>query len=72
MRLLEDGNLIKPVDIQTLANLDNYYLLVYLDKVREKQHLSTKDKQIYEVALKEATKRNLILNISPTEANERD
>ena len=72
LRLLEDGNLIKPVDIQTLANLDNYYLLVYLDKVREKQHLSTKDKQIYEVALKEATKRNLILNISPTEANERD
>lgn len=72
LRLLEDGNLIKPLDIETVANLDNYYLLVYLEKVREKQHLSTKDKQIYEVALKEATKRNLILNISPSEANERD
>jgi hypothetical protein len=43
-----------------------------LDKVKEKRHLSTKDKQIYEVALKEAIKRNLILNISPSEASERD
>lgn len=72
LRLLEDGNLIEPLDIETVANLDNYYLLVYLEKVKEKQHLSTKDKHIYEVALKEATKRNLILNISPSEANEKD
>ena len=52
--------------------LQNYDLLTYLDKVREKQNLSTKNKHIYEVALKEAMKRGLVLDISPHEANERD
>ncbi|WP_121627787.1 hypothetical protein [Poseidonibacter antarcticus] len=70
-RLLEDGNLIKPLSIETVANLQNYDLLTYLDKVREKQNLSTKNKHIYEVALKEAMKRGLVLDISPHEANER-
>lgn len=69
-RLLEDGNLIKPLAIETVANLQNYDLLTYLDKVREKQNLSTKNKHIYEVALKEAMKRGLVLDISPHEAND--
>lgn len=71
-RLLEDGNLIKTLPIETVANLQNYDLLTYLDKVREKQNLSTKNKHIYEVALKEAMKRGLVLDISPHEANERN
>lgn len=62
-RLLEDGNLIKPINIETVANLQDYDLLVYLDKTREKQYLSTKDKQIHYVALKEANKRNLVLDL---------
>lgn len=70
LRLLEDGNLIKPLAIETVAQLQDYDLLTYLDKVREKQNLSTKNKHIYEVALKEAMKRGLVLDISPHEAND--
>lgn len=71
LRLLEDGNLIKLLQTETVSRLQDYDLLVYLDKTREKQHLSTRDKHIYSVALKEATKRNLVLDISTSEANER-
>lgn len=71
LRLLEDGKLIKPLAVETVANLQDYDLLTYLDKVREKQNLSTKNKHIYGVALKEALKRGLVLDISPHEANER-
>ncbi|WP_108062611.1 hypothetical protein [Poseidonibacter lekithochrous] len=71
LRLLEDGLLIKPLAIETVSKLQDYDLLTYLDKVREKQNLSTKKKHIYEVALKEAMKRGLVLDISPHEANER-
>lgn len=72
LRLLEDGNLIKTLPIETVSRLQDYDLLVYLDKTREKQHLSTRDKHIYSVALKEAAKRNLVLNISPFEAKQRN
>jgi len=70
LRLLEDGKLIKPLNIQTVSKLQDYDLLVYLDKTKKKQHLSTKDKHIYTVALQEALKRGLVLDISPHEANE--
>ncbi len=49
---------------ETVANLSDYDLLIYLDKTQEKQHLSTKDNLIYTVAHKEAKKRNLLLDIS--------
>ncbi len=68
LRLLEDGNLIKPLRTETVSKLQDYDLLVYLDKTREKKHLSSRDKHIYYVALKEATKRNLVLDITPNEA----
>ncbi|UTJ06645.1 hypothetical protein [Arcobacter roscoffensis] len=68
LRLLEDGNLIKPLRTETVSKLQDYDLLVYLDKTREKKHLSSRDKHIYYVALKEATKRNLVLDISADEA----
>ena len=67
-RLFPDGSLIKPLRTETVANLSDYELLVYLDKTSEKQHLSTRDNHIYQVAYKEAQKRNLLLNISTKEA----
>lgn len=67
-RLLNSGELIKPLRTETVANLSDYDLLVYLDKTSEKQHLSIKDNQIYTVAYNEAKKRNLLLNISSKEA----
>lgn len=70
LRLLEDGKLIKPLNIQTVSKLQDYDLLVYLDKTKEKQNLSLKNKHIYTVALQEALKRGLVLDISPHEANE--
>ena len=63
-RLLNSGELIKPLRTETVANLSDYDLLVYLDKTREKQHLTTRDNHIYTVAHKEAKKRNLLLDIS--------
>lgn len=67
-RLLNSGELIKPLRTETVANLSDYDLLVYLDKTSEKQHLSIRDNQIYTVAYNEAKKRNLLLDISPSEA----
>jgi hypothetical protein len=63
-RLLNSGELIKPLRTETVANLSDYDLLVYLDKTQEKQHLTTRDNHIYTVAHKEAKKRNLLLDIS--------
>ncbi|RXJ85976.1 hypothetical protein CRU90_01585, partial [Arcobacter cloacae] len=67
-RLFPDGSLIKPLRTETVANLSDYELLVYLDKTSEKQYLTTRDNHIYQVAYKEAQKRNLLLNISTKEA----
>ena len=67
-RLLNSGELIKPLKTETVANLSDYDLLVYLDKTSEKQHLTTRDNQIYTVAYNEARKRNLLLDISSKEA----
>jgi hypothetical protein len=69
-RLLNSGELIKPLRTETVANLSDYDLLVYLDKTSEKQHLSIRDNQIYTVAYNEAKKRNLLLDISSKEAIE--
>ncbi len=68
LRLLEDGKLIKPISAQTVTLLQDYDLHLYLEKTQENQHKSTKDRHIYEVALKEAMKRGIVPNISPMEA----
>jgi SOS response regulatory protein OraA/RecX len=62
-RLLNNGELIKPLRTETVANLSDYDLLVYIDKTREKQHLTTRDNHIYYVVHKEASRRNLVLAI---------
>lgn len=69
-RLLNNGELIKPLSTYSVCNLSDYDLLVYLDKTSEKMHLSKKDRHIYYVAFREADKRNLILKITPDEALE--
>ncbi|BAK74044.1 hypothetical protein [Arcobacter sp. L] len=66
-RLFPDGKLIKPLRTETVANLSDYDLLVYLDKTKERQHLSQRDKDIYYVAHKEVRKRGLVLNVNPTQ-----
>lgn len=66
-RLLNSGELIKPLRTETVVNLSDYELLVYLDKTREKKHLSDRDKHIHYVACEEAKKRNLGLDIDSSE-----
>jgi hypothetical protein len=66
-RLLENKKLIKPLRTETVANLSDYDLLVYLDKTRKKKHLTPRDNHIYTVAHKEASRRNLILDISSSD-----
>lgn len=63
MRLLEDGSLIKPVSVETVSSLQDYDLLVYLDMTKKKSSLSLRDRHIYEVALREAMNRNLLLEV---------
>ena len=70
LRLLENGQLIEPLRTVPVSQLQDYDLMVYLDKVKEKQHLSQKHKDIYEVALKEAMNRNLIPQVCTYEAKE--
>lgn len=70
LRLLENKKLIKPLRTETVANLSDYDLLVYLDKTSEKKHLTTRDNHIYTVAHKEASRRNLILDISSSDEME--
>jgi len=72
LRLLEDGKLIKPLQTQTVSILSDYDLLVYLDKVTETQHLSEFYKDIFYVAQKEAIKRGLIPNLTPSEVHDED
>lgn len=70
LRLLENGELIKPKNLQSVSKLNDYELMVYLDKVTETQHLSTRDKHIHTVAFNEARKRELLLDIGNDEALE--
>lgn len=60
LRQLEDGSIIAPITSVNVKILDDYDLLVYLDKSKNKQHLSKQDKDIYDIALKEALDRNLL------------
>ncbi len=60
LRLLDDGNLISPLDTCNVSKLEDYELHVYLDKCRNKRQLSQRDKDIYEVTLKEAVLRGLV------------
>lgn len=72
LRQLEDGSIIEPINAVCLSELQDYDLWVYLEKVQKIQHESQRNQHIYEVALKEATKRGLIPNVGVSEANEKD
>lgn len=67
LRQFNNGDIITPLSTVSVKELNDYELHRYLEKVQENQHKSQKDKDIYEVALKEAIKRGLVPNISPNE-----
>lgn len=60
VRLLDDGEIIKPVNVVSVAELGDYDLTMYLNKVNKHKDLSEIDYQKYLVAYKEAQKRGLI------------
>lgn len=69
-RLLEDGTIIKPLNIVSVAELSNLDLFQYLNKLTINKNLSDKDNHLWQVAYNEALKRDLILQIGRNEANE--
>lgn len=60
LRLLDDGELIKPVKVISVNKLGDYSLNQYVTDTKSQSHLSQKHLDIYKVALKEAIKRGLI------------
>ncbi|NVJ54216.1 MAG: hypothetical protein HWD90_11000 [Campylobacteraceae bacterium] len=69
LRQLEDKTIIEPIKTISLSTLSDYDLLRYLEKVQLTQHESKRNKDIYEVALKEALKRDLVPNVSTKEVH---
>lgn len=66
-RQLKDGSFIKMEKIKDLSKLSDYELWNYLEETRTKRTLSNRDKQIYYITLKEANKRNILLDIREIE-----
>jgi len=60
LRLLNSGELIKPVNVISVNKLGDYTLNQYVKDTKAQSHLSQKHLDIYKVALKEAIKRGLI------------
>jgi len=60
LRLLDSGELIKPVKVISVNKLGDYTLHQYVKDTKAQSHLSQKHLDIYKVALKEAIKRGLI------------
>jgi hypothetical protein len=71
-RQLPNGEIIKPLRTLTITKLSDYDLHRYLEKVTQVQHLSTRNKHIFEVAYKEAMNRGLIPSISSIESLENE
>ena len=60
LRLLNSGELIKPVKVISVNKLGDYNLNQYVKDTKAQSHLSKKHLDIYKIALKEAIKRGLI------------
>ena len=60
LRLLDSGELIKPVKVISVNKLGDYSLNQYVKDTKAQSHLSQTHLDIYKVALKEAIKRGLI------------
>lgn len=69
LRQFDDGTIITPLSVVSVSELQDYELHRYLEKVQENLLNSQKDKDIYEVTLKEAIKRGLIPNVSANEVH---
>lgn len=72
LRLLEDGRLIKPLNIETVSRLQDYDLLLYYEKLLEIDDTAIEHQHKIQIALKELQKRNLIPQVKPHEANEKE
>ena len=70
LRLLDDGTLIEQVSTVSVNKLNDVDLMYYMETIRKTQFESLKNKQMYDVALKEVLKRELMPDISPHEADE--
>lgn len=71
VRVLEDGTIIKPVNVVSVTELSDYDLLMYYDKCTSHKDLSQNDHDIWKVAFDEVMRRNLLPNIKSGEANSR-
>lgn len=69
VRILEDGTIIKPVNIVSIAELSALDLFKYLDKVTSHKDLSEKDYHLWQVAHKEAIRRRFIPLINSHDAS---
>lgn len=67
-RVLEDGTIIKPVNIVSVNELSDLDLFQYLDKVTSHKDLSEHDNHLWQVAHKEAIRRGFIPLINSTDA----
>ena len=68
LRLLDSGELIKPLNILSVSKLDNYELHRYYSSTVPNIHLSKFHSDLHDVAQKEMLKRNLLPSISSHEA----
>ena len=71
-RLLEDGTVIKPVNVIAVHKLDNYELLKYIDTLMLNKDRSEHEFNLWSIAYREAVKRKLIPIIGSEEAEEKD
>jgi len=60
VRVLEDGTIIKPLNVVSVKELGDYDLVIYLDKLTSNKELSVKDNHLWQVAHKEAVSRCLV------------
>jgi hypothetical protein len=58
-RLLEDNTIIKPVNVVSVNTLNDYDLVMYLNKLTKNKRFSQHDDNLYFVAHSEAVKRGL-------------
>jgi hypothetical protein len=68
VRVLEDGTIIKPINVVSVKELSNLDLFQYLDKLSANKNLSKKDYDLWYIAYKEAMQRGLLPMIGNDEA----
>ena len=62
-RLLDSGELIKPIEVRSAKRMDDYELQCYLEELGQNEMMSAKELKRYELAYEEAVKRGLVPEI---------